>query len=295
MMSEFPEKSEMSDMSERSDKSGLSGLAGLAGAGSARLSGTADAASARRLSGEGRETDSETDIARMIRNYEKNHKEMPSLEDILNDNLAVPDEEPDPAGGRPRTEDFIGSERPTDFGKVKRGMDFGPRKAKFSRPNRIATTEEERRWATLAHLSAILTLVLGLGSAGLLSIFSLFIPFGIYLHWRHKSEYVAFQALQAFTLQVLGTVGWLALLVVGSLAFVILSVALLITIVGALLLIVLVPLFVLLVLGSFAMPIGMLVYSIIAALQTNQGADYRLPRIGRWIDRQMYNGFLETI
>jgi uncharacterized Tic20 family protein len=248
-------------------------------------------ADSQRLSSNDERSDAE--IAKLIRDYELKHKEMPNLEDILNDNLGEPLPAPDIGAGRPRTEDFL--YRDQAAAKPKRDGYSSTRKTKIQRPNRIATTEEERRWATLAHLSAVLTLVLGLGSAGLLSIVSLFIPLGIYLHWRHKSEYVAFQALQAFTLQVLGTVGWLALLVVGSLAFVILSVALVLTIVGALLLIILVPLFVLLVLASFALPIGMVVYSIIAALQTNQGADYRLPRIGRWIDRQLYNGFLETI
>ncbi len=232
---------------------------------------------------------SDAEVQKMIRDYEQKYtrdgRAMPSLEDILND-----DDLPPAYEGRPRTEDFARERLSTPTEKAKRDWVFtapGPRKSR-----RVATTPQERQWATIAHASAILTLLAGLSSFGFLSLLTLFIPLGIYLHWRQKSEYVAFQALQAFTLQVLGTVGWAALLVVGSVAFVLTSIALVLTIVGALLLIILVPLFVLLVLLSFALPIGMVVYSIIAALQTNQGADYRLPRIGRWVDRQLHSGFL---
>src|SRR5436305_1441303 len=74
------------------------------------------------------------------------------------------------------------------------------------------TTEEERQWAAFAHGSAVLTFLLGLMSGGILTLFSIFIPLGIYFYYRQRSEYVAYQALQAFVLQLLGTIGWFTIL-----------------------------------------------------------------------------------
>lgn len=234
-----------------------------------------------------------------IRGFAARNGEMPSLEDILSDDLGDPADFAAEAEDRPRTEDFTSAKRlyaddtiipPKE--KPKRTTSGG-RKYKESRY--VATDAEERRWATLAHGSALLTMAAALFSAGTLSLFTLMIPLAIYFYWRRKSEYVAFQALQAFTLQVLGTVGWLAFLVVGTLLFALITVILALTVVGLLLMIVLVPLFVILVLASFGLPISMVVFSIIAMTQTNEGKQYRLPRIGRWIDHQMYNGFLSEM
>jgi uncharacterized Tic20 family protein len=161
----------------------------------------------------------------------------------------------------------------------------GKQKSKVG--HRVANSPEERRWATYAHASVLLTLVAALMSFGFLSLLTIFIPLGIYLHWRHKSEYVAYQALQAFALQVLGTVGWIALILVATLAFTILTVGLALTVIGLVLLIVTIPAYLLVLLASLGMPFAMVIFSIIAATQTNEGKDYRLPKIGRWVDRQM--------
>lgn len=243
-----------------------------------------------------------------IRDYARQRGEMPSLEDILNDDLGDPAEFEGDDGeqdtlhleGRPSSEDFIhNAPRQRLHGNARLRMEDieapsrlrgDPRKDKS--PRRIATDDEERKWASIAHASAVLTLFFGIFSGGLLSLFTLMIPLAIYLHWRRKSEYVAFQALQAFTLQVLGTIGWMALLVVGTVALVVTTIALALTVVGLLALIVIIPLFVMLVFASFGMPLAMVVFSVIAATQTNQGVDYRIPRVGRWIDRQMHSGFL---
>lgn len=234
-----------------------------------------------------------------IRGYEQRRGAMPSLEDILNDDLGDPAEFVEEPEARPRTDDFVSSKRlyaddtfapPKE--KPKRATDSA---RKYKQVRHVATASEERRWATIAHASALLTFVAALFSAGALTLFTIMIPLAIYFYWRRKSEYVAFQALQAFTLQVLGTIGWMAFLVVGSVLFALLTVLLALTIVGLVLLIVLVPLFILLVLASFALPLGMVGFSVVAMSQTSEGKEYRLPRIGRWIDRQMYNGFLSEI
>lgn len=222
---------------------------------------------------------SEAEVEAMIRDYEKRYR-VPRLEDILNDTDDETIEE------RPTSDDFA-----PPFEKPKRSQS-----APYRKPvqRRVATTDEERRWATIAHASALLTLIVGLPTAGFLTLLTLFIPLGIYFYWRQKSEYVAFQALQAFTLQVLGTIGWLVTLTVGMIVGALLLVILALTIVGLILYPIVIPAMILFAVATFAMPLGMLVYSMIAAFQTWQGVDYRLPRIGKWIDNQMHSGFLVT-
>ncbi len=233
-------------------------------------------------------------VEAMIRNYERKYSKpnsIPSLDDLLNDReLDQYDqsaEQDDLFEERPTSDDFV---EPLE--KPKR-HDSAPRRKPIR--SRTGTTDEERRWATIAHASALLTLFLGVPSAGFMTLITLFIPLGIYFYWRKKSEYVAFQALQAFTLQVLGTVGWLVLLTVGMLIGALLLVILAITIVGLILYPVVIPAMILFAVGSFALPLGMIVYSMIAAFQTWQGVDYRLPRIGKWIDNQMHSHFLSEV
>jgi uncharacterized Tic20 family protein len=240
----------------------------------------------------------------------QSRRRLPSLDELLNgdDDLTEADGLADPhADGeyeaQPTSEDFA-SGPPADAGEYFTPSDFYgyatkdsiKRKRKTSPSSRLAgLSEAERRWASLAHTSVLLTLISGLLSGGFLSLLTLCIPLGIYFYWRNRSEYVAFQALQAFTLQAIGTVGWLALLVAGVIVGAILTVILAISLIGIPLLIVVIPALVLFILGTFAMPFAMLVYSLIAAVQTWQGVNYRLPRISAWIERQLHGGFLANM
>ncbi len=101
---------------------------------------------------------------------------------------------------------------------------------------------------------------------------------------------MAFHALQAFALQIVGTVGWLALLLVGVL---VLGVAIAVSAVASVLLIglpfllIFVLLLVIFIPLTLALPFGMLIYAIIGAIQTYNGQNYRYPWIADWIDRQM--------
>ncbi len=156
-------------------------------------------------------------------------------------------------------------------------------------------TEDERMWAAIAHGSALLTLFVGLLTGGIATLFTLFIPLGIYFAYRQRSQYVAYAALQAFALQVLGTVGWLAILIGGVLVGALLCVVLAITLIGVLLIPFVALAIVLFVVASFSLPIGMVIYGTIAAWETYQGKWYRYPWVGDWIDRQMHTGFLATL
>jgi uncharacterized protein len=186
--------------------------------------------------------------------------------------------------------------RDTESDKIKRGASeiAEPRPRRYSVTN-TNVSEDERMWAAISHGSAVLTLILGMLTGGLATLFTLFIPLGIYFAYRQRSQYVAYAALQAFALQVIGTVGWLAILMAGILVGALLCVVLAITLVGILLIPFVALAIVLFVAATFVLPLGMVVYGTIAAWETYQGKWYRYPWIADWIDRQMHTGFLATL
>lgn len=156
-----------------------------------------------------------------------------------------------------------------------------------------APTDNERKWAALAHASTLLTALVALGSAGAGSLLTMFVPLLIYFGFRKRSDYVAFHALQAFTIQLVGTVGWGALIVAGSLvwvALIILAALLILALVGILLLPLVVLLGPIFFVVSLALPIGMVIYSVIATVETWNGHNYRYPFIGRWVESQLLEG-----
>lgn len=148
----------------------------------------------------------------------------------------------------------------------------------------------ERRWAALAHASTLLTAAVALPSFGAGTLLTVFIPLLIYLAFRNRSDYVAFHALQAFTIQLVGTVGWFTLVLVGGVAWglmLLVSLVLILVLVGAVLFPMILLLGALAFVASFALPLGMVIYSIIAAVETWNGHDYRYPYIARWVERQL--------
>ena len=161
-------------------------------------------------------------------------------------------------------------------------------------PHAYATsglTDEEKLWAALAHASFVLTLGLSMISGGLGALLLVFVPLAIYLAFRDRSEFVARQAMQAFALQIVGTVGWLGIMLVGSIFFslaIVVSAIASIVLIGIPFLIIFVVLFVVFILAMVVAPVGLLVFSILAAISTYGGKDYRYPFIASWIDRQ-YN------
>jgi hypothetical protein len=129
--------------------------------------------------------------------------------------------------------------------------------------NSISLTSEERTWATLAHLSILLNLV-----TGFLGVLAALI---IYLVYKDKSRYVAYQALQATLFQLIfwAGAGLLAGLVWG------LTIPLMIIIVGFCML----PFAILISI----VPIAAIVYGVVAGIQTGQGDDFQYWLVGRWV------------
>jgi uncharacterized Tic20 family protein len=113
---------------------------------------------------------------------------------------------------------------------------------------------DEKLWGMLAHLLTLLGYVVVVGEY--------IAPLVIYLVYKDRSQFVAFHALQALFFQLL------------ALAVVIALVLFSIVTLGCGILLA-APL-------TIALAIAVLVYTIIAAIQANNGVWYELPIVGRW-------------
>lgn len=128
------------------------------------------------------------------------------------------------------------------------------------------SASDERTWAMLAHLSVLLNLVTGfLGVAAALV---------IYLVYKDRSRYVAYQSMQAFLFQLIFWAGGGLLIgimwaVVGALSAVLIG-------------IVLIPFAVILTLVFLLMPLIALIYGVAGAVRSSNGEDFRYWLIGDW-------------
>lgn len=125
------------------------------------------------------------------------------------------------------------------------------------------TPSDERTWAMLAHLSVLVNLFTG--ALGPL------IPLVMYLSFKDRSRYVAYQSLQAFIFQLLWWVG--GGVVIGG-AWLI-TVILMPVLVGFLCL----PIALVI---SF-LPLGVMAYGVIGGLRASQGEDFKYWLVGDWM------------
>lgn len=136
-------------------------------------------------------------------------------------------------------------------------------------PSGPLSPDEERNWAMLSHLSVVLNLFTGvLGPVAALA---------IYLVYKDRSRYVAFQSMQALLMQL---VLWLG----GGLL------AVLLWVIAGLLSIVLIGLCLMPVaLVVTFIPLAAVVYGIIGAVETNQGRNFRYYWIANWAESIVRN------
>lgn len=188
--------------------------------------------------------------------------------------------------------------------KPKRGIPLGDLArgslAQGEAPRSYSTmhiSDEEKLWASVAHASVWFTLLGGALSIGAVLPISVFIPLIIYFAFRRRSDYVAFHALQSFVLQLVGTLGALLLLTVGGIVWIVGMIVVLVAmmvLIGFLLLPVWGIVGILLLFAVVALPLLMVMYGTIAAIETYNSRDYRYPFIARWVDRQLAGGFLNA-
>jgi len=124
-------------------------------------------------------------------------------------------------------------------------------------------SSEERTWASIAHLSILLNL------------FTIFlgplVALIIYLVYKDKSRYVAYQSMQALIFQL---VFWLGAGIIASFLWIV-SLLLMIVIIGCCLLPV--------AIFFSVIPIIALVYGVIGGIETSQGSDFKYWSVGEWV------------
>jgi uncharacterized Tic20 family protein len=125
------------------------------------------------------------------------------------------------------------------------------------------SSSDEKTWAMIAHLGVVLNL---------LTVFlGPIVPLIIYVAYKDRSRYVAYQALQALIFQLVWWIG------AGVIAF-------FLTVVGSALSIVLIGLLCFPIAGLIALiPLASLIYGIVGAVQCSQGQDFRYWLIGDWV------------
>lgn len=175
---------------------------------------------------------------------------------------------------------------------VSKSMAVPPRYKRAVRPAPDNITEDEKLWAAVAHASGILTIGMLILTAGVGSLVTLLIPFGIYLVYRRKSEFVANHALQALAAQVLGTIGFVVIASAISLVFLILTVIsaiLIVALVGIVLLPMVIVAWVIALAATLLIPLAALIYGMIGAVDAFEGHYFKYPWIGDWVDNHMYD------
>ncbi|MCQ3936187.1 MAG: hypothetical protein DPW18_03965 [Chloroflexi bacterium] len=124
------------------------------------------------------------------------------------------------------------------------------------------TPQEERQWAMLAHLGVLANLFSG--------ILGPVVPLVIYMIYKDRSRYVAYQSLQGLVFQLIWWVGGgiltgIAWAITGALSAVLIG---LLCIPFACVI--------------SAMPLAALIYGVYAGIQCNQGQDFKYWLIGDW-------------
>lgn len=132
---------------------------------------------------------------------------------------------------------------------------------------------DERTWAMLAHLSILLNLL-----TGLLGPLAAFI---IYLVYKDRSRYVAYQSLQAAIFQAITWVG--VGLVIGAMWLV--TALLSVVLVGILC----IPFTLLGTIFLLIVPFAAIIYGVYAAVQCSSGEDFEYWLVGDWV-RSTYTG-----
>ena len=133
----------------------------------------------------------------------------------------------------------------------------------------LLSKSEENTLAMFAHLSILLNLATVF--LGILP------PLIIYFAYKDRSRYVAYQSLQAIIFQLVYFFGAAILAVI-------------VAVVSAPFVLVCIGLFGLLIALLLALiPIGALIYGIVAAVETYHGRDFQYWLVGQWV-RETYEG-----
>jgi uncharacterized Tic20 family protein len=159
-------------------------------------------------------------------------------------------------------------------------------------------TQYERNWASLAHLTILLTVVVGASTSGVGAVVALLVPLAMYLYFGGRSRYVAYHALQATVFQAAGAV--LYVLMAGGVAA---SIAIAWVIAGVLSVVLiglaLMPFALALTLvGGYAlvaMPLLWVGYGLVGAWRTYNGEPFDYPFVAGVVGRTLQGQAVATV
>jgi uncharacterized Tic20 family protein len=133
----------------------------------------------------------------------------------------------------------------------------------INNPGPPLSPSDERTWAMLAHLSVLLNLV-----TGFLGIIATLV---IYLVYKNRSRYVAYQSMQAFVFQL---ILWFGGGILAGLSWIVTGISS-VVLIGLLC----IPLACVISL----LPLAAMVYGVIGAIRCNNGQDFKYWLIGDWV------------
>lgn len=179
---------------------------------------------------------------------------------------------------------------------------FVPVKVKRSEEKRKngelpAVMQEDRFWAMLANAMGPFMVCLLLVGSDLFFLTPMLVTAGIYLYFNDRSAWVTQQARQALALQLIGTFGWMALLVSGTLIWgilLVISVLLILVLVGLILAPLMLVAYPLFLLVSLTLPVSVALIGTLGAIKSWNGENYEYPYLGKWLDKK-FGAIAETV
>ena len=153
-----------------------------------------------------------------------------------------------------------------------------------------SVSQDERNWAMLAHLTALLTVFTAVATGGPGYIVALLAPLALYVYFAGRSEYAAYHALQATVFQALAGIVYVA---VAALAGTVIATAWVVTGVLTVLLVgvALVPVaFGLTLIAGvelLGLPVLMVAYALRGAYLVSEGREFSYPVVGQMVARSL--------
>ena len=157
--------------------------------------------------------------------------------------------------------------------------------------NPLAPTQDERNWAMLAHLTALLTVGAACATSGVGYVVALLVPLGMYLYFAGQSRYVAYHALQATVFQALAGIAYVVFATLAGLGIAAawsVTGVLMVVLVGFLLAPLALALTLFLALELGLLPLVGLFYTLRGAYLTAQGQPFAYPLVGAMVAQSMH-------
>ncbi|MEP7359881.1 MAG: DUF4870 domain-containing protein [Anaerolineales bacterium] len=154
-------------------------------------------------------------------------------------------------------------------------------------------TQDERNWAMLAHLTALLTVFTAVATGGPGYIVALLVPLALYLYFSGRSEYAAYHALQATVFQALAGIVYV---VVAALAGTVIATAwavtgvLTVVLVGVALVPVAFGLTLIAAVELLGLPVLLVAYALRGAFLVSEGHEFAYPLVGEVVARSLRRG-----